>query len=289
MASFMRRGIPVLWTALALVVAMPAFAERLTMEIIALRHRAVEEAITLIRPLVPRPGVVTGMAGQLVVLTTPANMEQVLAVLNSLDTPPQQFLISVRDNYSAIQSRQSTSAFVQGSRSGTAVTVGQPRKESVSTQITRGAVRVGGALSDSESRSNERGDFSIRVLEGRQAFIRIGRSVPVHQVQRTVSGNRSTVTSTTKYQGVGSGFYVRPRMAGDEVMLEIAPQREQFSADGSTRSRSAVTALRAPIGQWVSIGGTDVTQESERSTIGSRSSGATSSSSSIELKVIVIR
>ena len=37
------------------------------------------------------------------------------------------------------------------------------------------------------------------------------------------------VVDSTEYRDVTTGFYVRPRLAGDRVMLDISPQRESLS------------------------------------------------------------
>ena len=60
-------------------------AESMKIEIIPMKNRMVEDVIPIIKPLVIRGGTVTGMNNQLIVKTTPSNIELIKSVLEQID------------------------------------------------------------------------------------------------------------------------------------------------------------------------------------------------------------
>ena len=62
-----------------------------------------------------------------------------------------------------------------------------------------------------------------------------------------------------------TGFYVLPRVRGENVVLEVSPYKS--SRTGTSRdnvdTQSAHTTVTGRIGEWIPIGG--VTREGERS------------------------
>ena len=90
---------------LALLASAGAQAQQTVLEVIPLRYRNVHEVIPVIQPMLAREGSVSGYQGQLVVRTTPANMDEVKRILASLDRAPRQLIISVRQDAEAERSR----------------------------------------------------------------------------------------------------------------------------------------------------------------------------------------
>ena len=127
--------------------------------------------------------------------------------------------------------------------------------------IGNGDSRVSAHVLDSSSNLRDRNTQTLRVLEGREAFIGVGQSVPVggRQVTRTVVNGQvvEQVVDTTQYRDVATGFYVRPRVAGDHVILDISAQRESLSSDirGGVNVQRAVTTVSGRLGEWIEIGG----------------------------------
>ena len=65
------------------------------MQVIELRHRLASDVIPVVQPLLEPGGVITGMDGTLFVRASPANLAQILQVVESLDRQPRQLLLSV--------------------------------------------------------------------------------------------------------------------------------------------------------------------------------------------------
>jgi Bacterial type II/III secretion system short domain len=80
---------------LLLFVAPPSFAQG-SLEVISLRHRTAEQVIPVLRPLLEPGGALSGQYNQLIVRTSPGNLAEIRAVLDSIDQPARRLTISVR-------------------------------------------------------------------------------------------------------------------------------------------------------------------------------------------------
>lgn len=195
-----------------------------SLEVIPLRHATVEQVLPVLQPLLEPGGVLTGQRNQLIVRTSPANLADIRRALEALDVPARKLVISVRHEDSADASLGSAAV-------GGAVS-------------SKGVVISGGAV-DTGSLSDSRVDQRIQVLEGGHASIGEGGTRPLQTRDGVV------------FQDMRTGFDVVPRLAGDEVTLEISPQRQRpGAAPGQVEGISSTTTVRARLGQWVELGGT---------------------------------
>ena len=86
-----------------------------SIEVIELRHRSAEDLLPLLRPFVETGGAISGQGSQLMVRASPANLGQLRELLATLDRPPRQLLITVR------QDRAEERAQDNASTSGTVI------------------------------------------------------------------------------------------------------------------------------------------------------------------------
>src|SRR3972149_6569833 len=217
-----------------LLAAGCAAAPETVLEVIPLRHRTAAGLIPMIQPLLVRHGSGSGFQGQLIVPTTPANLAEIKRIMASIDTMPRQLVITVRQNADVDRSR--SAAEVSGSVGGEHGRVTVPgARDSRGSDVVLGegddSVRL--QVIEGSGRQSDRNTQSVRVMEGREAFVRGGASGPIRerQVQRSVVGGRvvEQVVETTQYRDAATGFYVLPRVSGDRVTLAISPQRETLS------------------------------------------------------------
>ena len=214
------------------------------LEIISLRHRTVDQVLPVLRPLLEPGGTLSGQSNQLIVRTSAANLAEIRRVLDSIDTPLRRLVISVRFE-----------------------DAGQARDSSVDSRVVIHAGEGGGGASaavriqDSRSARDERVDQRVQVLEGGRATIASGESRPLRQqnVVRTPSG--TVISESTVMQEAASGFEVVPRLAGDTVFLDIAPQREAFApgrqgAAGVVQGQRVASSVSGRLGEWFQLGGT---------------------------------
>jgi hypothetical protein len=246
--------------------------------------------------MLAREGSVSGFQGQLVVRTTPANLDEIKRILASIDTMPRQLLITVRQDADVDRSR--SAAEVSGSVGGDhgRVTVPgsrDPRGGSVVLREGDDSVRL--QVIEGSGSQSDRNTQSVRVMEGREAFVFVGESVPVRerQVQRSVVGGRvvEQVVETTQYRDAATGFYVLARVSGDRVTLDISPQRESLSKQphGGVNVQSMVTTLSGRLGEWMEIGGIGVDASGQQSVLLGRTTTASRSSGRVLVKVEEVR
>lgn len=200
-------------------------AAQYALEIISLRHRTVEQVLPTLRPLVEPGGTLTGQGNQLIVRTSPANLADIRRALDAIDRPLRRLQISVRFDDALEASSQGIEA---------------------SGRIGNRGSRVEVQAQQSSSRADERVDQRVQVLEGGRAMIFTGQSRPV--VAREV----------VVVQDLATGFEVVPRISGESVYLEIAPQRETVES-----YQRAATSVAGRLGEWFELGaiGSGATRE----------------------------
>ena len=195
-----------------------------SLEVIDLRHRTAEQVLPALRPLLEPGGVLTGQRSQLIVRTSARNLAEIRRALHALDTPARRLVISVRFDDAAAASQDS---FEAGGR--------------ISNRGSRFDARVAGSRSSSEERVDQR----LQVLEGGRAYITAGSSRPLQ--------HRDGVL----IQDIATGFEVVPRVAGNTVFLDIAPQREAPGATpGSVQGQRSSSTVSARLGEWFELAGT---------------------------------
>jgi hypothetical protein len=217
------------------------------LEIIPLRHRTVEQVLPVLRPLLEPGATLTGQRGQLIVRTSTANLAELRQALAAIDQPLRRLVISVRfDDAGTSESRD----IQAGGR--------------ISNRSTRIEVRG----EDRNSISNERVDQRIQVLEGGRAFIMAGHATPVP------GGIRETAT----------GFEAVPRLSGDTVLMDIAPQKESFD-----RQSRMATTVSARLGEWFEVGSALASAARDDRGIASGSRSRSTESRRVWLKVEELR
>jgi type II secretory pathway component GspD/PulD (secretin) len=282
---------------LAGVQGAAALAQATVLEVIPLRYRQAAEVIPVIQPMLAREGSVSGYQGQLVVRTTPANLAEVKRILAALDAAPRQLLITVREDSALERSRSQADISANVGNDNARVVIPpagrDPRGGSV--VVGEGDDQVRLHALEGRSVQGETGTQTVRVMEGREAFVRSGQSAPVRerQVQRTVVGGKvvERVVESTQYRDAGSGFYVLPRLSGERVILDISQQREALlrGASGAASVQGLVTTVSGRMGEWIEIGGIDRDASSQQSALLGRSSAAVRDSRRILIKVEEIR
>jgi hypothetical protein len=232
-----------------------AFAQG-SLEVIELRHTTAERVLPALRPLLEPGGVLTGQRSQLIVRTSPRNLEELRRALAALDAPARRLVISVRFDSA------DTSADANVEAGG---------------RISNRGARVGARIADSRSSATERVDQRLQVLDGGRAFIAEGTSRPLQMRDGVL------------IQDISTGFEVVPRVAGNEVTLEVAPQRQSPGAAGSVRTLGSATTVRTRLGEWVALAGIDEALVREDRGLASRSRRGGESSRRIWVKVEEVR
>lgn len=256
----------------AALLSWPAWGQQ-ELEVIPLRAQTVDKVLPVLLPLVEPGGTLTGMNNQLFLRASRKNREEIKRALAAMDTPARRLVIRISSNRQADESSRGVGA-------GGQVTLG-------STSRVDGSARVW----DTKSVRSESGGQMVQTIEGGQAFIQVGRSLPVPLRQVVIGPGGVVATDTVVYRDIGQGFYAVPRLAGDRVTLEISQQADAPGryGYGSADTQRLSTTVTGRLGEWIELGGTGrQVGASERGTL-SASTGEVRDTRSIWLMVEEIR
>lgn len=256
---------------LSLLLLLPLSALAAELEVIDLKHRSAEELLPIVRPLLDKDGVASGMNYQLILRTSPHNLAQIKKLLPSIDVAPRRLRITVMQDVDRDTIERLTS--VSGSiGSNPRITV-PDNGGGASVQIGQGRDRLKANVISTRTLDEGRNTQQLQVLEGRRALVRTGQSIPVPQRQVVQQPWGTQVIDSTEYREVDSGFYVLPHVNGDQVTLEIsakndAPMRGNPQA---VNTQQASSTLSGRLGEWIELGGTGQRETADDGTISSRS------------------
>jgi type II secretory pathway component GspD/PulD (secretin) len=247
-------------------------------EVIQLQHRSAEDVIPILRPFLKEQDALTGTGYQLIVRTTPENLAQLRDILKRVDTAPRRLIITVKQN---IDGSDSTSdVHVSGNaRIGSGVSINAPDRGrgGSSVEYRDANTRLRTRVLSTGSRTADADTQQIQVLEGHEALIQVGQSVPVLERSVTASGSAPAVEDQLAYKDVMRGFYVLPRINGDQVTLDVSPYHDKLSQEqgGAIDVQRMHTTVSGRLGEWLEIGGS--VQEETRQESGYTHSSRTGS------------
>lgn len=248
------------------------------MEIIELKSGVVSDIVPVLKPLVAEGGTVTGMNGKIIIKTTPSNLKQIKEVLAQLDKAPRRLMISVKQNVDG--NLKKSESGLSGRYNSDNVRIESPDTSNEGT-IIQGKDSDGNVIRyrTLETRSNieDRNVFRIQTLEGHPAHINVGSSVPIPTSSAYVTGAGVVVQNGVEYRDVTSGFYVLPRLQGDNVTLLVAPRLSRVSPNQAAifDIQEVETTATGRLGEWIQIGGSTqhFNDDSRRNVISTKQRG----------------
>ena len=217
-------------------------------KIITLQHRFAEDLLPAIRPLVGNEGTATGIQNQLIIRTSSGNMAEIEQIVANLDVARKNLKITVTHQNNLQNKRDSVT--VNGSKRFGNVEISNNKYP----QNSRDGVQIG--VENSQSNSMTSGNQFVNVIDGEQAYIRVGQSVPFTQEWLTLTRRYSRVQQNTQLLDISTGFAVRPRTIGDQVELEITPRIAKLNQSGFIDFEELSTVVRVNRGEWLDLGGT---------------------------------
>ncbi|MHB8745498.1 MAG: secretin N-terminal domain-containing protein [Gammaproteobacteria bacterium] len=228
-----------------------------SLEVIPLKHRSAAEVIPVLRPFLDPQGALTGTGYQLIVRTTPENLVQLRDILKRIDTAPRRLMITVKQ--SSDGSDADTESQLSGRAqlgSGTSINSPDRSRDGANIEYRDHNTRLRARTLNTQSRNADADTQQVQALEGHEALIQIGQSVPV--LERSISNyGGGTVEDQLAYKDVLRGFYVLPRINGDQVTLDISPQHDTLSQrqGGAIDVQRLHTTVSGRLGEWLEIGG----------------------------------
>ncbi len=249
---------------LALLLVTPvAVAQKI--EVIDLHNRPVEEIIPLVGPMIKPGEAVSGTGYKLILRASGETVAEVRRLLAQIDTGLQNLIITVRRE-NEIQSEQSEAAlnaFYDSQQGG-----------AISGQIDR-----------QQASHSTQGGQRVRVLEGSAAYIHSGTEFYTPSIVHYQKGHADYGAARNS---AGSGFYVVPRVNGNQVNLEISSYGDTIRGnDGTIDTQSVSTVISGQLGEWINIGGAGQTRQLKQQGILSSAQSGSSRQSGVVVKVDV--
>ena len=263
---------------LLLLGSLPVCADY-PIEVIQLNSRSLEEILPVIKPFVGADGSATGMGSSLVLKAAPARVLEIRKLLLEIDRPPKRLLIRVSKHSDLESSVSGYSASADIKAGDGQVSINSPGHRG---DGSRARIRV----YDTDDQRRRTIGHMVQALEGRPAFIASGSLIPVRTIERYYGYGHPHARYLTQMQDVSSGFYVVPRLHGDQVTLEIQQRDDRPGMyRGEIRTQSADTVVRGRLGEWFSLGGIDTSRNNREGGLGR--SISTQESIDQQIKVMV--
>ncbi|CAM3473251.1 hypothetical protein [Parendozoicomonas haliclonae] len=252
---------------LSFVLMSPSFANERELVVIPLSYSVPDQVLPAVKALLPEDATVSSYNNQLILKVTDKEKALVEDLLKQIDTVPQQLLITVRTPKTRSYNEQKLSA--EGTFANGRVQVGNSDQPGTIT------------IRSDSAKGKSNGTQSVRATAGMPAYIAVGQSRPVTTVQIDGLGNRQYVT---EYLPADQGFYVIPRLVGEQVLLDIL-QTDDKHGSQAIDTRRVSTTVSGGLGQWIEIGSTGSATDTSKRGLTVRSDDASSESGLIELRV----
>ena len=272
-----------LYTLLGLVLlASPVQADSITT--IQLLNRPAGEIIPIVKPMLGTDDVITGRGFKLFLRSSPETLAQVKDMIDILDTAAKILQISVFQGSGRDLRALSISGNIQiksGDASGSIGTNSNKSTGSISynTQNASGSLNATSTSGRMENNPLQR----LRVTEGTEGYIETGEQIPYFSGASWIG---SRAAGDIEHRNVTTGFYVLPRIHGDNVSLQVSPFKNSLSKAraGNIDTQQANTTITGRLGEWLLIGGVTEQIKRSQSGIGNYSSTQSSTNDGIWIK-----
>lgn len=230
-----------------------------SIEVIQLRYRTAEELLPLVRPHLAQGSSATGAADRIIVRAEPGEIAELRSLLNQLDQPPRAVLVTVRRG--GVSSGSSSGFGIDGD--------------------TRAGIRA--RVYSSESARNQQNERQIRGLEGRPLRLDTRTLLPVRETIAWLGTDTSGVAERTGFVELEGGLYALPRLLNGRVEVDLAVQDR--AADEPLGTRSIVTTVSGPTGEWIPFATIDKDARSDERGLVHRSERARRTADTLWIKV----
>ena len=276
---------------LLLLLASTAQADSITT--IQLQNRPAVEVIPIVKPMLEPGDAITGQGFKIFLRSSPETLAQVRDLIDALDTAAKILQISVFQGSDRDIRSLAISGNIQIESGDASVNVGNNKNNNAnsggSIGYDNGKVSGNVKTTSTRARLQDNPVHQLRVTEGTEGYIETGEQIPYFSGANRIAPGLNV--GSVEFKDVTTGFYVLPRIHGDNVTLQISPFKNSVSktGGGNIETQQANTTITGGIGKWLLIGGT--TEEIKRSQSGTGSYSSTKSrrNESIWIKVDLVR
>lgn len=248
-----------------------------------------EKLIPILEPMLGPEDRITPFRNKLIVRAPQYRQEKILELLEEIDRPLRNVLISVRYGSGAQTQEQSVQTQVRYKDQGVRIETGKQPDDKV--VIYRGSslddkIQVRSVAKNRFSTDNENVISEIRVLEGTQGFLQVGTEKPVN---RFVLLHPAGFGNTTEYRMVGNGLYVVPQIVRDKVRLELYTSQQKPQRGDRVEKTDAQSVLLVEPDIWTPFAGASTqAQSQENGTVLSTRGLNSQGNKSLEVKVTIL-
>ncbi len=242
-----------------------------SLSVIQLQHRPAEEIIPIVEPMLGADEAISGQGFQLFLQASPQTLTRVKAMIEVLDVAAKVLQVSVFQGRERDLGELGVNARIRIEGADASVEVGSDGDNDAGGSVTystgRGSASADGISTQQSLR--EHPIHQVRVTEGTEAYIETGERIPYFY--GAAWRGRRGFAGSVEYKDAVTGFYVVPRIRGDNVVLEINPYKSaRGNMDGDNiDTQAAGTTVTGRIGEWILIGGIVEQVEQSQSTTGS--------------------
>jgi type II secretory pathway component GspD/PulD (secretin) len=253
---------------------------------IQLHNRPAADIIPLVKPMLGPGDAISGQGFQVSLRAPTDTQAQIKQMISALDTAAKMLLISVfQGNQRDLRALSVEGNFQAGGDNGS-VSIGSSKERGRGGDVSFSTRNASGGANviSTRGRLQDNPIHQLRVSEGSEGYIETGESIPYFSGAQWLAPG--AVVGGIDYKDVTTGFYVLPRIHGDQVTLQVSPFKQSLSntRGGDINTQSARTTITGRLGEWLSIGGTTEQTQQSRSNIGSYSSTQGRNEESIWIK-----
>lgn len=253
--------------------------------VITLQQQVPENLVSAIQPLLAEGDAVTGFGNELIVTTTADRIGPVRQLVERLDKPLRNLLITVKANNQA-DSLDRQRGFSGGIQQGDVlIHTGEPvrRPKDAITVYSDGLAYSQGQR---QGQSSKRIEQQIRAVEGSPAFIYTGQSIKLPSVDP--EGHPYTVEADAL-----QGIYVTARLAGNRVQLTISASNDRFSDKSRGQqilidTQQLSTTISGAQNQWIDLGGITLGEQNQEETQVKKTTSRSGSVGNISVKITAL-
>ena len=217
-------------------------ADESHMEIIPLQYRPAELILPSLRQFAGKDVQITSASNQIIIKGPRSKLAEMHALIDELDTPLSQLVISIRNNAYQDQNRGSVSY-----------------SDTVRTNKDKTGLSFGGnnhstIIRHRSTTNNNNLSQQVRATEGYPALIETGSEIPITTITRESLYRDLTISQ--EYKPVVKGFYVTPLLLnGDNILLSLSTTKQKQNNQRQIETDKYGGTISGKLNQWILIGG----------------------------------
>lgn len=251
-----------------------------------------EKLVPVLQPMLGPEDRITPFRNKLIVRAPRHRQDNILELLEELDRPLRNIQISVRYGNSVSEQSSASDIDVRYRDADRGVRIDAATQPDDKVVVYKGSsrddkIQVRAVSKNRFSTENENTLSQIRVLEGTQGFLQVGKDIPLNQFVLLYPAGFG---NTTEYRMVGSGLYVVPQIVKDKVRLELftTQQKPQSGNRNIIEKTDAQSVLVVEPDVWTPFAGASTSVQSQGSGKVYSTRDLQQGNKALELKVTIL-